>query len=131
MPGNVLPHPRSLSEIKEDASGRWHAIFESLAPALAEAMSKAPRHVHCPVHGGTDGYRLFRHYNESGQSVCNTCGVHRSGLDTLVWANGCSFRDAVLELTAWLYGGQNFVPKKVASVCAPVVQDWAQARSRT
>lgn len=48
-----------IKTVKAAAEGRWDAIFSVLAPKLAPAQERAGRHVPCPVHGGTDGFRLF------------------------------------------------------------------------
>lgn len=92
----------SPAELKKAAAGKWHHIFEDLAPKLAEALAYAPMHVACPHHGGNDGYRLFEHYNETGRGVCNTCGVQSSGLDTLMLATGWSLSEAMKKVEAWL-----------------------------
>ena len=43
----------------------------ALAPALEPALSRVGRHVACPVHGGTDGFRLFRDADRRA-GVCAT-----------------------------------------------------------
>jgi len=93
---------RTPAELKQAASGKWHFIFEDLTPELAEALAAAPEHVACPHHGGTDGFRFFSHYNETGRSVCNTCGAMRSGVDTLMLAKGWDLKTALTELEQWL-----------------------------
>ena len=78
-------------ELKLLAAGRWESIVASLAPQLVQAVERAPHHVPCPVHGGTDGFRLFRDFDETGGGVCNTCGIHHDGYTLLMWANGWDF----------------------------------------
>lgn len=112
--------------LKAEANGQWQYIFSQLAPTLAEALERFPRHVACPVHGGINGYRLFRHFNETGRGVCNTCGVQSSGFDTLAWANGYEFRDAVREV-AKLLNGESIVAKSHRAAPPPPpepVIDW-------
>ena len=58
-------------ELRDQAQGRWSHILASLAPELESALDKAPRHVPCPVHGGKDGFRLYRDYEDNGGAVCN------------------------------------------------------------
>lgn len=89
-------------EVKQRARGAWDRIFLSLAPALARAIEKAPRHVPCPVHGGKDGFRLFKDWRETGASICNTCGAHGDGFSTLMWVNGWSFRETLEEVATYL-----------------------------
>jgi len=59
-------------EVGMRARGNWDRIFASLAPALGHAIDKKGRHVSCPVHGGSDGFRLHK-TAEDGQGICNTC----------------------------------------------------------
>ena len=92
----------------ERANGQWGAIFEDLAPTLlSEAVANAPFHVGCPVHGGTNGYRLFEHFNKTGRGICNSCGPQRTGFETLAWAKrklfaNYGFEDAVREVAQWV-----------------------------
>ena len=91
-----------VSAVKSAAQGRWDAIFAALAPKLAEAQEKPGRHVPCPVHGGTDGFRLFKHYAEKGDCICNTCGARTDGFDTLRWVNGWTFAEALVQTARFL-----------------------------
>lgn len=92
----------SLAELKAQARGNWAYIFEDLCPDLGPAMEARGRHVACPVHGGSDGFRLFKDYNETGGGICNTCGPQANGFAMLVWVKGYTFRDAVREVARWL-----------------------------
>lgn len=92
----------SLAELKALARGNWAFIFQDLAPELGPAIEARGHHVACPVHGGTDGFRLFKDYNESGGGICNTCGAQANGFAMLVWVKGYTFRDAVREVAQWL-----------------------------
>ncbi|MDD2719840.1 MAG: primase-helicase zinc-binding domain-containing protein [Gallionella sp.] len=79
-------------ELKQLASGRWESIVTSLAPQLGQAVKRLPHHVPCPVHGGVDGFRLFKNFDETGGGVCNTCGIQHDGYALLMWANGWDFK---------------------------------------
>jgi hypothetical protein len=72
----------------EATRDRWEEILYVLAPELHEALNKyqssAP-HVSCPVHGGSDGFRLFKDANGSGGGVCNSCGFFSDGFKLLTW----------------------------------------------
>lgn len=99
--------------LRKVAKGKWSDIFQRLlGKELGPAMGNAPYHVSCPVHGGDDGYRLFEHYNDTGRGVCNTCGVQKSGFDTLVWIRqktnpGYTVDDAGREVARWHSGEFN------------------------
>jgi len=89
-------------EVRQMARGRWGKILARLAPQLQPALDRAGRHVPCPVHGGKDGFRVFKDVDATGGSVCNTCGVFTDGFSTLMWANGWDFvaaLNAVAEYT--------------------------------
>jgi hypothetical protein len=81
--------------VRERATGRWLEVLAALAPALAPALARIGRHVPCPVHGGQDGFRLFRDVAETGGGICNTCGTFPDGFALLMWANGWSFPEAL------------------------------------
>lgn len=93
------------SDVAAYARGRWDNIYASLAPKLGEAVAKKGRHVPCPVHGGTDGFRLHK-TGDNGQGICNTCDafvrhgerVWLDGFGVLMWATGKSFPDVLHEV---------------------------------
>jgi phage/plasmid primase-like uncharacterized protein len=128
-------------ELKSEAYGKWAGIFAQKSPALAAALSaKAGRHVPCPVHGGVDGFRLFKDWEETGGGICNTCGSHRDGFSLLSWVNGWSFRET-LQAVADSLGikqetNDRAAPKPRSKPAAPKVDLQAQrqesmaARSR-
>lgn len=84
-----------VHEVRARASGRWLDLLGALAPALAPALGRIGRHVPCPVHGGTDGFRLFRDADLTGGGVCNTCGTFPDGFALLMWVNRWSFPEAL------------------------------------
>jgi hypothetical protein len=59
------------------------------------------------VHGGKDGYRVFKDVDVTGGSVCNTCGVFADGFATLMWANGWDFSTALKAVFEYLNAGAN------------------------
>jgi putative DNA primase/helicase len=86
-------------EVRERAAGRWIDMLAALAPALGLALSRPGRHVPCPVHGGTDGFRLFRDVDQTGGGVCNTCGIFHDGFALLMWVNQWSFPEVLQAVT--------------------------------
>ena len=66
-------------ELKNLAMGRWDAILAVIAPQSIVALKHKERHVPCPVHGGKDGFRVFKDVAITGGSVCNTCGCNNDG----------------------------------------------------
>lgn len=81
-----------VKEIKQLASGRWASIVASLSTQFADAIERLPHHVPCPVHGGVDGFRLFKDFDETGGGVCNSCGIKHDGYTLIMWANGWDFK---------------------------------------
>lgn len=102
-------------EVRPLAQGRWGEILNAIAPHLGPALERKGRHVPCPVHGGRDGYRVFRDVEKTGGSVCNTCGVFPDGFATLMWANGWDFATALRAVAEYLHAS-GAKPKPVARV---------------
>jgi len=106
-------------EVINAANGQWQYIFEDLSPSLAQAISHAGHHVPCPVHGGTDGFRLFPDFNTTGRGICNTCGAH-TGVGLLAWAEGISRKEAFKHVARWLEGtGQLIATAQRAPIPKP------------
>lgn len=88
--------------VNQEARGQWLSILEALAPGLSPAIDKLGRHVACPVHGGEDGFRLFKDADETGGGICNTCGSFKQGLSLLMWYNEWSFPQAIEAVGLYL-----------------------------
>lgn len=90
---------RYKRDVDSAVKGHWETALSVLATDLADAIEQGsrrqPRHVPCPVHGGTDGFRMFPDWRESGGGVCNTCGKFGDGFALLMWLHGGSFADTV------------------------------------
>jgi len=102
------------STVREYARNQWTGLLGRLAPALELALARPGRHVPCPVHGGHDGFRVFRDVNQTGGGICNTCGSFHDGLALLMWANDWSFRQAIEAIARDLRldaGGASSAPK--------------------
>jgi phage/plasmid primase-like uncharacterized protein len=98
--------------VRNAARGRAEAVLRSLAPQLAPALEKPGKHVPCPVHGGKDGFRVFRDVAETGGGVCNTCGPVPDLFAALMWVNGWTFPEVVAAVAAELgMDGQDAVPR--------------------
>ncbi len=84
------------SVVRNAARGVWLSVLDSLAPELERAIEKpGKRHIGCPVHGGHDGFRLFRDADISGGGICNSCGAKPDGFSLLMWLRGWSFPEAL------------------------------------
>lgn len=84
-------------EVRKAAEGKWLYVLSVLSDGrLDQAIEKVGRHVPCPVHGGVDGFRLFKKDADlTGGGVCNTCGAKTNGFDLLMWVNGWNFSQTV------------------------------------
>jgi phage/plasmid primase-like uncharacterized protein len=106
--------------VREQARGRWIGILGRLAPTLELALARPGRHVPCPVHGGSDGFRVFRDVEETGGGICNSCGPRRDGFALLMWANALGFRET-LEAVARDLGLDKRRPRTIEARPRPVV----------
>lgn len=99
-----------ISEIKDLCRGRWDQVFLALAPDLREALIKCGNHVPCPVHGGKDGFRLFKDAIDTGGGVCNTCGTRSDGIAIISWVNDWTIGQTLKEMTSYLVGNSVAIP---------------------
>lgn len=95
--------------VKSAAQGRWDYILSALAPSLQPALGNHKRHFPCPVHGGKDGFRVFKDVSDTGATICNTCGAHTDGFATIMWANGWDFPTTLKEVAGFLSMPQTYV----------------------
>jgi hypothetical protein len=93
---------RNSTVLKRQMEGCWLNAFKALAPSLDTAIDKLGDNVHCPVDGGTDGFRLFNDANYTGGGVKQSWRVLPEGIDMLMWVNNWSFTKVYDELEAWL-----------------------------
>lgn len=91
------------SDVRAAARANWPWILAGLAPELEDALKRPGKHVGCPIHGGQDGFRLFKDMPDTGGGVCNTCGSFHDGFSLLMWLKGWSFPEA-LEQVAYSLG---------------------------
>ena len=112
-------------EVRERAAGRWTDLLGALAPALVPALRRPGRHLPCPVHGGTDGFRLFRDVDDTGGGVCNTCGTFHDGFALLMWVNRWSFPEALQAVAHELgmTGDRVPEPRRVHTPLRPAERD--------
>ena len=88
--------------VKAAARGRWAEIFQALAPELQHAQAHPGKHGPCPVHGETDGFRLFPDYQERGNGICNTCGAQSDGFQMLMWLHQWTFPQTIEKVGEFL-----------------------------
>lgn len=81
-------------DVKAAAAGQWQRVFETLGFPDIEIGVHGP----CPKCGGTDRFRLFDDFNETGGMICGAGGcnvAHQDGLSAAQWWLGCKFREAL------------------------------------
>jgi phage/plasmid primase-like uncharacterized protein len=100
-------------DVKKAAHGRWDNILASVAPQLQPALKDHRKHVPCPVHGGTDGFRVFKDVEINGATVCNTCGFFTDGFATIMWANGWDFSTTLKEVARYVLLPQSYAAAPV------------------
>lgn len=129
-------HSLESGPVREAARGRWVVLLQALAPELELALARPGRHVPCPVHGGRDGFRLFKDVEASGGGICNTCGAKPDGFSLLRWLKGWSFPQALEAVDAALGGTRSAefsadrLPLPAVAKPARTAQEDAQIRKR-
>ncbi|WP_020563039.1 DUF7146 domain-containing protein [Methylosarcina fibrata] len=99
--------------VRDAARGSWLSVLDDLAPEINKAIEKpGHRHIACPVHGGKDGFRLFRDANLSGGGCCNTCGPKPDGFSLLMWLRGWTFPEALSAVAEVLGVSKGFQASK-------------------
>lgn len=92
-----------VRHVANAANGRWADIFSALTGhKLDQAFERVGRHVGCPMHGGHDGFRLFRDVHQTGGAICNQCGSFADGFALLEWLQGWSFYESLVAVAAHL-----------------------------
>jgi putative DNA primase/helicase len=135
-------HTNSVAELKQLAKGQWANIFDDLFDGpenpnpLSEAFAANGFHVACPVHGGSDGFRLFGDFLDTGGTVCNSCGPHKDGFSTLAWllekeCGAGAFKETIRRVANWLRvdHSQRVRPERKALEFKPIV-DPAKAAAK-
>lgn len=97
----------NADEVRASARDRWDMILHHLAPEIEAAISsRGKKHIACPVHGGKDGFRVFKDVAETGGGVCNTCGKFHDGFSLLMWLRGWSFVETLRAVGGLLGTGE-------------------------
>ena len=91
-----------VSVIKAAAAGRWREILAEIGgidPALLDGI-----HHPCPKCGGTDRFRVFDNFRETGGVHCNQCHNRKNGdgISALQWALGIDFKATLAKLADYL-----------------------------
>jgi putative DNA primase/helicase len=103
-----------VRDVRDAANGQWVNLLGILAPSLSPAIDRLGRHVPCPMHGGKDGFRLYRDSDKNGAGICNQCGSFKDGFDLLQEINGWNFGETIRELGNELFHGYapSVLPKR-------------------
>ncbi len=114
----------NLEDVKRAASGRWSAIIISLASV--DAVCLDGRQQPCPKCGGTDRFRVFEDFEETGGAFCNQCYDKKNGdgIATLGWLNGWDFKTTLEKLSEHLNVDSKPKRKKAKSTDPEEHLDW-------
>lgn len=87
-----MHEPRyDVASVRREARDQWDMILSHLAPEIENAIMHPGKHISCPVHGGKDGFRVFKDVRETGGGICNTCGSQSDGFALLMWLRNWDF----------------------------------------
>tara|TARA_R110001583_G_scaffold191644_1_gene357246 strand:+ start:13550 stop:14710 length:1161 start_codon:yes stop_codon:yes gene_type:complete len=86
------------------ANGRWPEIVQRFSTKTFDkkVVQRFGNHGACPHHGGSDGFRFFKDFTNTGGGVCNTCGAFPSGILLLSWLNNIPINIVINELGEYL-----------------------------
>ena len=84
----------STRRLKDRLQGNWLFALRRVSPVLGLAIDRLGKHVPCPRHGGTDGFRMFPDADTTGGGTCNSCGSFPDGFSLVQWVNGWDFPTA-------------------------------------
>lgn len=90
------------TDVKIAAKGNWLTIITALTSDMDKAVKQIGKHVSCPVHGGKDGFRLFKDADNTGGGICNTCGAKSTGFDLIMWINDWDFKTCLKAIGDYL-----------------------------
>ncbi|MBF0401220.1 MAG: toprim domain-containing protein [Magnetococcales bacterium] len=80
--------------LRDRLQGNWLSALRRVSPVLGLAIDRLGKHVPCPRHGGTDGFRMFPDADATGGALCNSCGSFPDGFSLVRWVNGWDFPTA-------------------------------------
>ncbi|MFX4226326.1 MAG: DUF7146 domain-containing protein [Porticoccaceae bacterium] len=71
-----------MDEVLKAAVGRWTEIYQRFFHGHLDKkiVQRYGKHGGCPLCGGTDRFRFYRDFEETGGGICNKCGGFRNGL---------------------------------------------------
>jgi len=94
----------TAGQVRRESKGRWPEILRHFAPDISDAVESigSTKHHPCPVHGGTDGFRLFDDAADSGGGVCNSCGSKPDGFYLLSWLLNRDFESVMDDVGEFL-----------------------------
>jgi P4 family phage/plasmid primase-like protien len=81
---------------KAAASGRWHEIADRVLGISDDFLSA--KHGPCPKCGGTDRWRVFDDFRETGGAVCNQCGKFGDGFEVARWFRSWGLDEAITRV---------------------------------
>jgi P4 family phage/plasmid primase-like protien len=85
--------PVDKQEVKRLGAGQWAQLITQATGASEDFFFH--RHGPCPKCGGTDRWRVFGDFEQTGGGVCNQCGKFADGIAVVQWLKGCTTFDAI------------------------------------
>jgi len=81
--------------VRAVARGQWLSILTALCGLSADIFNR--RHQPCPRCGGSDRFRAFDNFAETGGVICNQCHPDKNGdgFSTVQWHLGVKFYEAL------------------------------------
>lgn len=88
--------------VRSATRGRWPDIIAATCSIDRDTLDG--KHHPCPRCGGTDRFRAFNDFSESGGVLCNQCHDSKNGdgFATVQWLRNCKFQEAVKIVAEYL-----------------------------
>lgn len=87
--------------VKSNAAGQWGRIIASLCRVDESVFSG--EHQPCPKCGGTDRFRCYDDFGQTGGVICNQCARDcADGIATVQWLTGRDFRTSLQSIAEFL-----------------------------
>lgn len=89
-----------LEDVRSKATGRWPEIINQVAGIPDDYLTT--KHNPCPRCGGSNRWRAFNDFSQTGGCLCSRCGKFADGFAVVSWYCGVSFSASLDRVAQYL-----------------------------